>query len=91
MSFGRNMNGTRIETYAGGTSIEVNVPTPVDVSSVGSAFMLGGFRVSGTGGIGGPWLGKVNRLYVYHAPGGTFSAADFATIRAFVQDAAPRP
>jgi len=91
VSFGRNVNGTRIETYAGGTSIEVNVPSLVDVSSVGSPFMVGGFRGSGTGGTGGSWLGKVNRLYVYHAPGGTFSAADFATIRAFVKDAAPLP
>lgn len=88
VSFGRNLNGTRIETYGAGASIEVAVPSLFDVSSGGSPFMVGGHR---SGGAGGPWFGKINRLYVYHAPGGTFSAADFATIRSYVSGAAPLP
>lgn len=91
VSFGRNMNGTRMETYGGGASIEVTVPSLFDVSSVGSPFMVGGHRSGGTGGPGAAWLGKINRLYVYHAPGGTFTAADFATIRGYVSGAAPLP
>jgi hypothetical protein len=91
VSFGRNLNGTRIETYGGGTSNEVAVASLIDVSTVGSPFMVGGFRPTPASGAAGAWYGKVNRLYVYHAPGGTFSAADFATIRGYVSGAAPLP
>ncbi len=90
ISFARNVSGTRIETYAGGASFENTIPL-IDVSSMGSALVLGGARANGTGGVFGGYIGKVNRLYVYHAPGGTFSKADLDAIRSYVQGAAPLP
>jgi hypothetical protein len=91
VSFGRNQSGTRIETYAAGLSNEVTVPADVDVSSVGSPFIIGGARLHGTGVLFATHLGKINRLYVYHAPGGTFAKADFDAVRAYVQTATPLP
>jgi hypothetical protein len=91
VSFGRNQSGTRIETYAAGLAIEVNLPSKVDVSSPGSPFIIGGARLHGTGALFASYLGKINRLYVYHAPGGTFAKADFDAVRAYVQNAMPLP
>lgn len=79
------------ESTPGLASHETAVASLVDDSAPGSAFVIGGARGNGTGAALGPWLGKVNRLYVYHAPGGTFTAADFAAIRAFVKDVTPLP
>lgn len=89
-SFGRNLSGTRIEVAAGAT-VAQRTGAPYDVDATGSPAMIGGFRGMGTGAVGGAYRGKVNRLYVYHAPGGTFSASDFTTIRNFVAAAAPLP
>jgi hypothetical protein len=91
VSFGRNQSGTRIETYAAGLAIEMNLPSKVDVSSPGSPFIIGGARLHGTGALFASYLGKINRLYVYHAPGGTFAKADFDAVRAYVQNAMPLP
>jgi hypothetical protein len=90
LSFGRNLSGTRIETYGAGTSNEVTLMAPIDVTSPGSPFMVGGHRNAGTGPVGLGYNGKINRLYVYHAPAGTFTKANFDTIRTYVNDALPR-
>jgi hypothetical protein len=91
VSFARNMSGLRIETYAGGVSNETTLNATVDPSSTGSPFVLGGARQNGTGALFGSYIGNVNRLYVYHAPGGTFSVGDIANMRAYVKAAAPLP
>lgn len=91
VSVGRTMAGTRVETYAAGASLETTIAATIDTSSTGSALVLGGARLNGTGGTFGGYIGKVNRLYVYHAPPNTFSKADFDTIRAYVSSAAPLP
>jgi len=88
LSFGRNLSGTRIETYGAGQVLEKTVST-VDVSSGGSAFVVGGARDQGTGVAFGSYIGNIQRMYVYHAPPGTFAKADFDTIRAFVSNPAP--
>jgi hypothetical protein len=88
VSFGRNLSGTRIETFAGGASTEATV-TPTDVSASGNPFGIGGLISQGTPEA--PYGGKVNRLYVFHAPPGTFTSADFETIRTYVANAAPLP
>jgi hypothetical protein len=90
ISFGRNQSGKRIETRAGTASVEINVVTPIDVSSVGTPLSLGGAHLAG-GSVIGSWIGKVNRLYVYHAPPGMLSNTDFEDIRAYVKSAAPLP
>jgi hypothetical protein len=53
--------------------------------------MIGGGRSLGTGYVLPPYIGAINRLYVYHAPSGTFSTNDYETIRTFVKNAAPLP
>ena len=91
LSFGRNQNGTRIETYGAGTSNEVTLNAPIDVSAPGSPLTIGAYRYQGTSAPSNGFIGKINRMYVYHAPSGTFSKADFDTIRTYVKDALPRP
>jgi hypothetical protein len=88
VSFGRNLSGTRIETFVGSASKTVNI-TPIDVSASGSPFVIGGAG-SGTTTYG-YYVGTINRLYVFHAPAGTFAPTDFATIRTFVANAQPLP
>jgi len=88
VSFGRNASGTRIETFVAGTLTEATV-TPTDVSATGSAFGIGGLIMQGTPAA--PWAGKINRLYVFHAPPGTFGVAGFDAIRTYVASATPLP
>jgi hypothetical protein len=88
ISFGRNASGTRVETRAGGGSFEATVTT-TDVSKAGSPVVIGGARLQGTGSPFGTFIGKVNRMYVYHAPMGTFANGDFDTIRSYVKTATP--
>ena len=56
-----------------------------------SPFVVGGYRYLGTQGAAGGFTGKVNRLYVYHAPAGTLTKADFDAIRTYVGNALPAP
>jgi len=91
VSFGRIDSGTRIETYAAGVSQETTLAQPVDVSSSGSAFVVGGARLTGTGSPFGAWIGRVNRFYVYHAPPGTFTKGDLDGIRTYMAGAQPKP
>jgi len=91
LSFGRNQSGTRIETYAAGASFEQTAVPLVNVSAVGSPFVVGGYRYLGTQAAAGGYTGKVNRLYVYHAPGGTFAKADYDAIRNWVATVKPIP
>jgi hypothetical protein len=88
VSLGRNASGTHIESFAGGTSTDATV-TPVDVSSPGIPLAIGGVVLQGTPQL--PYGGKVNRLYVFHAPANTFGSADFQMIRSYVANAAPLP
>jgi len=90
VSFGRNLNGTRIETFVGSASATTAVPA-TDVSATGRPFIIGAAQTGTTPPIGGFYIGTVNRLYVFHAPPGTFATGDFATIRAYVASAAPLP
>jgi hypothetical protein len=89
VSFGRNESGTRIETYAGDVAFEQTIP-PTDVSAPGKPLVVGAARAY-DGAILGGHIGRVNRLYVFHAPAGTFTAADFAAIREAVANAGPIP
>ncbi len=88
VSFGRTASGTQLQAVAGTTSFAAAV-SAIDVSAAGSAFAIGGLASAGTPSSG--YLGQVNRLYVFHAPAGTFAVADFAAIRAWVANAAPVP
>jgi len=88
LSFGRNLSGSRMEVSVANVVAQQSIGL-TDVSGVGTPFGVGG-DMDGSVPFGA-YNGNVNRLYVYHAPPGTFTASDFDMIRAFVASAPPVP